>query len=58
VFAASALLLDATPALVAFAGATALLIVFTHRANLARLRHGNENRFEQARLLARWRRRR
>jgi glycerol-3-phosphate acyltransferase PlsY len=58
VFAASALLLDAVPAFVAFAGATALLIVFTHRGNLARLRHGNEHRFEQARLLARLRRRR
>jgi glycerol-3-phosphate acyltransferase PlsY len=36
-----------------FAVATALLIVYTHRGNLARLRAGNENRFEKARLLHR-----
>ena len=32
----------------------ALFIAFTHRANLMRLRHGNEHRFERARLLHRW----
>lgn len=37
-----------------FAAATALLLLFTHRANIARLRAGNESRFEKARLLHRW----
>ncbi len=36
-----------------FAVATALLIAYTHRGNLARLRAGNENRFEKARVLHR-----
>lgn len=40
-----------------FAAATALLLLFTHRANIARLRAGNEARFEKARLLHRWTRR-
>ena len=40
-----------------FAAATALLLLFTHRANIARLRAGNESRFEKARLLHRWTRR-
>lgn len=40
-------------ALVVFASAVAILIVFTHRSNLARLRDGTENRFEKARLLRR-----
>lgn len=40
-----------------FAAATALLLLFTHRANIARLRAGNESRFEKARLLHRWARR-
>lgn len=31
-----------------------LLILWTHRANLARLRAGTEHRFERARVLARW----
>ncbi|MEE4638561.1 MAG: glycerol-3-phosphate 1-O-acyltransferase PlsY [Wenzhouxiangella sp.] len=31
----------------------AITLVFTHRSNLARLRDGSENRFEQARLLKR-----
>lgn len=34
--------------------AIALLLVYTHRANLARLRAGTESRFEKARLLHRW----
>jgi acyl phosphate:glycerol-3-phosphate acyltransferase len=38
---------------VAFALATAALIVFSHRANLARLRAGTESRFEKAMLLRR-----
>ncbi|MFZ5635000.1 MAG: glycerol-3-phosphate 1-O-acyltransferase PlsY [Pseudomonadota bacterium] len=46
----------ATPRL-AFAIAVAGLLVFTHRANLARLRAGTESRFEKARLLHRWLRR-
>lgn len=36
-----------------FAIATAVLLTFTHRSNLARLRSGTENRFEKARLLKR-----
>ena len=38
------------------ASAAALLVVFTHRGNLARLRAGTESRFAGARLLHRWRR--
>ncbi|MEQ1514189.1 MAG: glycerol-3-phosphate 1-O-acyltransferase PlsY [Lysobacteraceae bacterium] len=41
----------------AFAVAVALLLLFTHRANLARLRAGTESRFEKARLLHRLARR-
>ncbi|MGY6555458.1 MAG: glycerol-3-phosphate 1-O-acyltransferase PlsY [Wenzhouxiangella sp.] len=33
--------------------ATALLLIYTHRGNLARLRAGSENRFEKARLIKR-----
>lgn len=45
------------PALrLSFAIAAASFIVFTHRANLRRLLHGNEYRFEGARLFARRRR--
>ena len=40
-----------------FAVAVALLLLFTHRANLARLRAGTESRFEKARLLHRLARR-
>lgn len=40
----------------AFAVVLALFIAFTHRSNLARLRAGNEARFERARLWTRWRR--
>ncbi|MFT3807166.1 glycerol-3-phosphate 1-O-acyltransferase PlsY [Arenimonas sp.] len=36
-----------------FGFAVSLLIVFTHRANLARLRAGTEHRFERARFLRR-----
>ena len=36
-----------------FAAAVAVLLVWTHRANLQRLRSGNEHRFEKARVLAR-----
>lgn len=36
-----------------FAGVAALLILYTHRANVKRLREGNENRFERVRVLAR-----
>lgn len=39
-----------------FVLASALLLVFTHRGNLARLRAGTESRFARARLLHRWRR--
>ena len=41
----------------AFAIAVALLLLFTHRANLARLRAGTESRFEKVRLLHRLTRR-
>jgi len=44
---------NAAPALTAFAVATALLIVFTHRDNIRRLARGEEYRFEKARLLRR-----
>ena len=37
-----------------FTIAFALLIAFTHRANIARLRAGTESRFERARVLGRW----
>ena len=40
-------------ALVWFALATAVLIAFTHRANVQRLFDGKEHRFEQARVLGR-----
>ncbi len=49
-----ALLGETDAARVGFACATVLLVVFTHRGNLQRLRSGNELRFERARL---WRRR-
>jgi len=44
---------DAATTLTAFALATALLIVFTHRDNMVRLARGTEYRFEKARLLHR-----
>jgi acyl phosphate:glycerol-3-phosphate acyltransferase len=40
-----------------FAVSVAVLLLFTHRANLARLRAGTESRFEKARLLHRLARR-
>ncbi len=49
-----ALLGESDPARVAFACATLVLVVFTHRGNLQRLRSGNELRFDRARI---WRRR-
>lgn len=39
--------------LMALAVACGLLLLWTHRSNLARVRAGNENRFEKARVLAR-----
>jgi glycerol-3-phosphate acyltransferase PlsY len=36
-----------------FAAASALLLTYSHRSNLQRLRAGTENRFEKARLLGR-----
>lgn len=45
---------DPLPSALAFmAIALAVLLVFTHRGNLARMRAGDENRFEKARLLKR-----
>lgn len=41
------------PALIGLSIALAGLLLFTHRANLARLRSGTENRFEKARVLKR-----
>ncbi|MBA3487264.1 MAG: glycerol-3-phosphate 1-O-acyltransferase PlsY [Lysobacter sp.] len=45
---------DAGDVRTAFAVCVALLLVYTHRANLSRLRAGTEPRFERVRLLARW----
>lgn len=39
---------------IVFAACAALLLVYTHRANLSRLRAGTEPRFERARVLGRW----
>lgn len=39
--------------LLVFGGIGTVLLVYTHRSNLARLRAGNENRFERVRLFAR-----
>ncbi len=41
------------PALGALAIALAVFLIFTHRANLARMRAGSESRFEKARLIKR-----
>lgn len=46
-------LTEASAARVVFAVCAALLLVFTHRANLARLRAGTESRFEKVRVLGR-----
>jgi glycerol-3-phosphate acyltransferase PlsY len=40
--------------LLGFAVAAAVLVLFTHRENLARLRAGTEHRFDRARVWARW----
>lgn len=45
--------IEAEPPRLAFSLAIALFLVFTHRANLQRLRAGNESRFQRARLLHR-----
>ena len=50
---AFALITNAQPSVSMFAAALALLLVFTHRGNLARLRQGREPRFERARVLGR-----
>ena len=56
-FAVFALVADADQTRLIFAIAAALLLLFTHRANIARLLAGTESRFEKARLLHRWARR-
>jgi glycerol-3-phosphate acyltransferase PlsY len=48
-----ALFTGADPWRLGFAGLMALFILFTHRANVARLRAGTEPRFERARFLVR-----
>jgi glycerol-3-phosphate acyltransferase PlsY len=45
-----ALLTDAHGALLVFVCAATLLVLFTHRGNLRRLRDGSESRFERVRL--------
>lgn len=57
--AAAALLLPEAgePLRPAFCAAIGLLLVYTHRGNLRRLRLGTESRFDKARLLHRMRRR-
>ena len=45
--------LDGQLPLLVFLTGLALFIVFTHRANIRRLRAGNENRIERAMLLRR-----
>jgi glycerol-3-phosphate acyltransferase PlsY len=42
---------DPDPAHLAFAGALALFILFTHRENIGRLLAGTENRFERIRIV-------
>lgn len=44
---------DAGLATVLFAAGVAMLMLYTHRGNLQRLREGRENRFERARLWVR-----
>jgi len=44
---------DASPSRLLFAGLATLLVLYTHRGNLQRLRAGTEPRFERARLLRR-----
>ena len=57
--AVAALLLPETgePLRPAFCAAIALLLLYTHRGNLQRMRAGTESRFDKARLLHRMRRR-
>ena len=50
---ATALVSADSPTRLMFAVAAAVLIVYTHRANLSRLRAGCEHRFERARLFSR-----
>ena len=57
-FVAAAMYVGGDDPRVWFAVAIAALIVFTHRANLMRMRTGTESRFEKAMLLRRWARRR
>ncbi len=47
------LLIPGQPVRLVFSACAALLLVFTHRANLARLRAGTELRFERVRVLGR-----
>ena len=49
----AAWLFDAGPERMVFAICIGLFLAWTHRANLVRLWHGNESRFERARLLYR-----
>jgi glycerol-3-phosphate acyltransferase PlsY len=44
---------EASPARLAFAIASAVLMTYTHRSNLARLKAGTESRFDKVRLLHR-----
>ncbi len=53
-FALLALLAPGDSARLAFAVAAMLLLLFTHRANLTRLRAGNEPRFKRVWVLGRW----
>jgi glycerol-3-phosphate acyltransferase PlsY len=50
---ATALIEGDPPLRLEFAAAMAVLITYTHRSNLARLRAGSEHRFERVRLFAR-----
>ena len=49
----SAMVWGAEPTRLVYAFAIAAFLVYTHRANLARLRRGNEPRFERVRVLGR-----
>ncbi len=49
----TAVVWSAEPARLAFAAALAAFLVYTHRANIARLRRGEEPCFERARVLGR-----
>ena len=50
---ASAWFFEASAGQWLFAAASALLLTFSHRSNLLRLRQGTESRFEKARILGR-----